>query len=183
MSNQSDRFVIVGTGQRPKDLPAYLGRAYSGAQHMALARLAISALREQLYRGPITVVCGGAQGWDTALFHAAVTLRDTHGADIQVVLATPDDWQSHCKGWPVAAYNNWWLKLHSRADKYIKLPHKNGSFGARLNMRNTLMLDQIVDGNGLVLAWHNGVKVVNSGTYNCMNAAKARGLVVCNVFR
>lgn len=177
-----DRYVVVGTGQRPKDLPAGLGKAYSGAQHKALTQHAMVWLRRVLAKhSRIKLVCGGAQGWDTALFHAGVILRDYHGCDIHVVLATPDDWQSHCKGWPIAVYNTWWLALHAKANEYIQLPHKSGSFAARLNMRNGLMLDQI-KGNGCVLAYHTGNKTVGSGTYNCMQEAKRKNIVVVNTF-
>ncbi len=80
--------IVAGTGHRPPRL----GLGYDSEGRRRLKEFA----QEQLLKlGPMTVISGGAQGWDLALAHAAHDLR------MPCLMALPFDGQD--ASWPADA--------------------------------------------------------------------------------
>lgn len=149
-------FTFAGTGHRPPKIGGYqiIGRLAE------FAAFTLSNLHAE------KVISGMALGWDQALAIAAVDLG------IPFIAAVPFHGQD--SKWPAASQNKYrWLLSKASEVVYVS----DGTYSpAKMQIRNQYMVDHA----DYVLALWDGSR---GGTYNCIQYATSKGVMVCNVYK
>lgn len=149
--------VLAGTGHRPDKLGGYGNDVLT-----ALYRLALGELRTLQ---PDRVISGMAQGWDTALALAAITMN------IHLTAAIPFKGQE--LRWPTASQERYRTIL-SKGKVVVRYVSTGGYSAAKMQIRNRWMVDRC---NVLLALWNQ----TPGGTGNCVEYAKgAAGVTIVN---
>jgi uncharacterized phage-like protein YoqJ len=155
---------IAGTGHRPNKIPGGYER-YAKAKNSGLEYIAELCMDFLKKKDSIKVISGMAQGWDTGLAIAALTM------DLPLIAAVPC--RNQPERWPRDAqslYNN----ILDQADEVFILAEEYSRFA--MFDRNTWMVNNCDE----VLACWDGIK--KGGTYHCVTYANTKGKPITNLY-